>query len=233
MKFFRKLYNLVLFKILPRSIYTIYQNYCYNTNTQNYPVIGEHVHLNPPLFLCPKMVELESYTRLQTGVHIIASEKQKVRIKKYTSISAETIIIPGSHIPTVGLPQFLSYTGINDVNGTLIIPEDVWVGARCIILPKAKIGRGCVVAAGSIVNKTYPPYSVIAGSPAKIIAVRFTLEQIIKHEESLYNQEERLNKTYLQSLFDNEYKDLRVIGTERISDEDIALLKSMKEKLNI
>lgn len=233
MNLFRKLFKITLFKILPRGIYHIYFNYCYCTNPKNYRVVGKNVHLIPPLFLYPDRIELESYTRLQTGVHIIASEKQKVVIKKYTVISAETLIIPGTHTPTVGIPQYLSYSRINDVNGTLVIPEDVWVGARCIILHKAKIGRGCVVGAGSVVTKTYPPYSVIAGSPAKIIAVRFSLEQIIKHEESLYSIEERLDKSYLQSLFDNEYKNLRVIGTDNISKEDFTFLNSIKEYLSL
>lgn len=233
MQIIRKILNSLLVRLMSKGAYLNYQHYVYNTNPKNYPVIGKHVHLLPPLYLNPKNVELESYTRLQTGVEIIASQRQKVKIKKYTSVSAETIIIPGAHTPTVGLPQYLSYTGVNDINGELVIPEDVWIGARCIILPKAKLGRGCVVAAGSVVNNITPPYAVIAGIPAKIIAVRFSLQQILQHERLLYKEEDRLTETYLKELFENEYKGLRVIGTEQLSPEDSTRLASEINRLQM
>lgn len=233
MRIIKKIFNSFLVRILPRGAYLNYQYFMYNINPKNYTSIGEHVHLLPPLYLNPRNVELESFTRLQTGVNIIASHKQKVTIKKHTSVGAGCILIAGAHIPTVGLPQYLSYTGINDINSHLVIPEDVWIGARCIVLSKAKIGRGCVIAAGAIVNKSYPPYSVIAGVPAKIIGIRFSLDQILQHEKLLYKEEERLDLSYLQTLFTNEYSGLKVIGTDKISQEDFALLASTKAKLKI
>lgn len=105
---FRDLKDVLLYKLLPKSIYNIYKYYSYNINPNKFTFIGQNVHLIPPLYICVKSVELESFTRLQTGVQIISNPKQKVRIKKYTSIGAETIIIPGSHVPTVGLPPYYS-----------------------------------------------------------------------------------------------------------------------------
>lgn len=52
------------------------------------------------------------------------------------------------------------------------IEDDVWIGARVIILPGVILGRGSVVAAGAVVTKSCPPYSVIGGVPAKIIGNR-------------------------------------------------------------
>lgn len=52
------------------------------------------------------------------------------------------------------------------------VGEDCWIGARALILPGANIGKGCVVAAGSIVNKPTKPYSVVAGVPAKVVKWR-------------------------------------------------------------
>lgn len=233
MRIIRKNFNSILIRIFPEGLYLNYQYYVYNANPKNYMSIGEYVNLRPPLFLNPRNVELESFTRLQTGVEIIASQKQKVIIKKYTTVSAGSILIPGAHTPTVGLPQYLSYTGINDINGNLVIPEDVWICARCIILSKAKIGRGCVIGAGSVVNKCFPPYSVVAGVPAKIIGIRFSLDQILQHEKLLYKEEERLAESYLRNLFENEFNGLKVIGTDKISQEDLALLTSTKAKLKI
>lgn len=47
------------------------------------------------------------------------------------------------------------------------IGHDTWIGARATILPGVKIGNYCVVAAGSVVNKDVPDYTVVAGVPAK------------------------------------------------------------------
>ena len=62
--------------------------------------------------------------------------------------------------------------------GPVIIGNDVWIGAQCVILSGVKIGDGAVVAANSVVTKDVPPYSIVAGSPAKVIRYRFS-EDII------------------------------------------------------
>jgi acetyltransferase-like isoleucine patch superfamily enzyme len=56
-----------------------------------------------------------------------------------------------------------------DVKGTIIINHDAWIGAGTIILPNIRIGECAIVGAGSVVTKDVPPYSVVAGNPAKII----------------------------------------------------------------
>lgn len=54
----------------------------------------------------------------------------------------------------------------------VIIEDDVWIGARVIILPGVKIGKGSIIGAGAVVTKDVPQYSVVAGNPAKIIKSR-------------------------------------------------------------
>ena len=54
----------------------------------------------------------------------------------------------------------------------VIIEDDVWIGARVVITPGSKIGRGCVIGAGAVVVGEIPPYSVAAGVPAKVIKKR-------------------------------------------------------------
>lgn len=58
------------------------------------------------------------------------------------------------------------------------IGNDVWIGASAIILNGCHIGDGAVVAAGSVVTRDVPPYTVVGGAPAKEIRKRFTEEQI-------------------------------------------------------
>jgi len=63
--------------------------------------------------------------------------------------------------------QETQYTG--DKEGKIIIQDDAWIGAGAIILPNVTIGKGAVVGAGAVVTKDVPPYTVVAGVPAKEI----------------------------------------------------------------
>jgi len=67
----------------------------------------------------------------------------------------------------------------------LIIGHDVWIGQNTIILPSVrKIGNDAIIGAGSIVAVNVPPYTIVAGNPAKIINKRFDDETIAKLEKS-------------------------------------------------
>lgn len=56
--------------------------------------------------------------------------------------------------------------------GPITIEDHVWIGSRAMILPGVTVGRGAVVAAGSVVTKDVPPMTVVAGVPAKSVAMR-------------------------------------------------------------
>jgi acetyltransferase-like isoleucine patch superfamily enzyme len=51
----------------------------------------------------------------------------------------------------------------------VIIRDGVWIGKHCIIFPGVKIGEGSVISAGSVVRTHVPPYSVVAGNPARVM----------------------------------------------------------------
>jgi maltose O-acetyltransferase len=53
-----------------------------------------------------------------------------------------------------------------------VIEDDVWLGARAIIMPGRRIGRGAIVAAGAVVVKDVPRYTIVGGNPAKEIKIR-------------------------------------------------------------
>lgn len=52
------------------------------------------------------------------------------------------------------------------------ISDDVWIGARVIILPGVIIGEGSIIAAGAVVSKDVPSYTVVGGVPAKVLKKR-------------------------------------------------------------
>ena len=72
----------------------------------------------------------------------------------------------------------------------IVVEDDVWIGHGAIILTPAHIGRGSIVAAGSVVNKDVPRYSIVAGVVAKVVKMRFLPEQIIEHESILIQRGE-------------------------------------------
>ena len=75
-------------------------------------------------------------------------------------------------------------------NFKILVEDDVWIGHGAIILSPAQIGRGAIVAAGSVVVKDVPRYAILGGNPARVIKMRFTPEQIEEHECSLYARDE-------------------------------------------
>lgn len=54
-------------------------------------------------------------------------------------------------------------------SGPVIIGRNVWIGDKATILPNVKIGDGAVIAANAVVTKNVPPYTVVAGCPARIV----------------------------------------------------------------
>jgi acetyltransferase-like isoleucine patch superfamily enzyme len=57
----------------------------------------------------------------------------------------------------------------NTKNRPIVIGENVFIGARCIVMKGVTIGDGAIVGAGSVVTKDVPPYTVVAGNPARIV----------------------------------------------------------------
>jgi acetyltransferase-like isoleucine patch superfamily enzyme len=121
------------------------------------------------------------------------SRLSRVSVGKFSCIGPEVLVGLGMH-PTRDFvsihPTFYSadkkaqttfsqthiYQEFNDV----VIGNDVWVGARAVILDGLTIGDGAIVAAGAVVTKNVPPYGIVGGVPARIIRYRFNEEQILK-----------------------------------------------------
>lgn len=87
-----------------------------------------------------------------------------IEIQDNVSLSPEVYIISMGHDP-----QSAAF----DANGGKVKFEDYsWVGARAIILPDTTIGKGSIVAAGSVVTKNVDAYHIVGGNPASFIKLR-------------------------------------------------------------
>ena len=70
--------------------------------------------------------------------------------------------------------------------GKIIIQDDVWLGASSVVLDGVKIGKGCIIGAGSVVTKDLPDYAIAAGVPAKIIKMRTEANDVVNPPSSHY-----------------------------------------------
>lgn len=114
----------------------------------------------------------------------------KVVIGSFCSFGQDVKIISSNHdTEKVSNNQFL-YSRIlgvkpEPIKGVISIGYDCWIGDNVIILPKANIGTGAVIGAGSVVTGEIPPYSIAAGNPARVIRLRFEpgkIERLLKSQ---------------------------------------------------
>lgn len=57
-------------------------------------------------------------------------------------------------------------------NGNIIIEDDCWIGIRTIITAGRRVRKGTIVAAGCVLVKDYPEYSIVGGNPSRLIKSR-------------------------------------------------------------
>ena len=159
--------------------------------------VFNHCHVNSYTYICERAI------------------MQNTTIGKYCSISHDVVIGLGAHPLNIFTTSPIFYRKENPLKVQLInkdldfietkpifIENDVWIGARVIIMDGLTIGNGAVIAAGAIVTKDVPPYAIVGGVPAKIIKYRFN-EKIInsiletkwweKSIEEIYQSIEKLN----------------------------------------
>lgn len=111
-------------------------------------------------------------------------------------------IVTGNHrIDVIGKYIVDSHEKLPENDKEVNIEDDVWVGANVTILMGVTIGRGSVIAAGAVVNKSCPPYSIIGGIPAKILKQRFSINEILNHEKKLYTKEKRFSRNQLEVIY--------------------------------
>ena len=177
---------------------------------------------------------VEDNVKIRTGCQIINSTSEKVIIKKYTAIAIGCVIITNTHKSVVTIPHILlGASHISDKSKDIIIEEDVWIGANVTLLAGAHLGRGCIVGAGAIVSKVVPPYAVVVGSPARIIANKFKLEDILKHEAALYPENERISREDLENIFTTYFEGLKTFGcAKEITQEERERINKYKRHIN-
>jgi acetyltransferase-like isoleucine patch superfamily enzyme len=169
------------------------QTWLATVGKSSYLSYGRDLHVGKDTRLwAPKRLTIGDCVYIGKQVHIEAN----CTIGNYCLL-ANRVAIVGRHdhdFTALGYPmRFAPWVGGRKIlspfaDEAALIEDDVWVGYGTIVLTGVTIGRGSIVAAGSVVTRDVPAYSIAAGVPAKVVGQRFSdAEMIAKHEQSICN----------------------------------------------
>ena len=127
--------------------------------------IGNYAQINPFVILWPTSLRIGRYSQLNPGTAVYGD----VVIGDYVMIAPNCMIAGGNHSFN-RLDKYMMLQG-SESKG-IVIEDDVWVGANSVVLDGVKIGKGAIIAAGSIVTNNVESYDIVAGVPAKTISSR-------------------------------------------------------------
>jgi len=162
MKFFFKIFCLKLFSLLPKTrLYGIKTKLLYFAG---YTINNTARLVSTVEIFGPKNVYIGEDTFIGHDVLITGSRNSTISIGNFVDIAPKVIINTGSHeIDMKG-----KHTAGLGISKDIMIKDGVWIGMGAIILPGVTIGKKSIVAAGAVVVSDVPPYSMVAGNPAKV-----------------------------------------------------------------
>ena len=158
--FLKSIYNFVLWQIVPYiPSHTIRKSILRLLGCK----IGKNVALYHGFEIRdPKKLIISENTII--GFKSVLDARCGLFIGKNVNFSSEVMIWTLQH-------EYNS-SDFSSSGGKVIIEDYVWISARAIILPGITVGKGAVVAAGAVVTKDVPPYTMVGGIPAKVIGKR-------------------------------------------------------------
>jgi len=130
------------------------------------------------IFGDPSSIEIGDNSLFGRNVIINAGECFGVFIGNYVAIADGTYLRSANHkfdqidIPIQLQGHYSSEIKFNNRKYSAVIEDDVWIGARAIILSGTHIGKGSIISAGSVISSKIPPYSIVAGNPGRVISNR-------------------------------------------------------------
>ena len=171
------------------------KRYYFNVSAKKFGAYGTDVHLEYPMRIHhPENVFIGNHVGIR-GLLVVLNDFGKLIIKDHVEIAAKLTVVPYNHTVSPPPSKFQDECHkqcVQDVIGDITIEDDVWIGTNVTILAGVTIGRGSVIGAGSVITKSIPPYSIAAGNPCKVIRKKFSKEDIIEREKTLYSVEKRL-----------------------------------------
>ncbi len=138
--------------------------------------------------------------------NVLYCDSAKFIMKDNSGAAVGLTVVTGNHSRAAGIKRVIGEENDNLVGKDIVVDEDVWIASNVTLLAGAHIGRGAIVGAGSVIrNCKVPPYAIVMGNPAKVVSFRYTIEEILKHEEALYKAEDRIPREVLEKNYDKYY----------------------------
>lgn len=109
-------------------------------------------------------------------------------IGDHVMLGPRVTMITGDHrIDMVGkyMSEVKIFEKLPENNQPIVLEGDNWIGANATILKGVTVGEGAVVAAGALVTKDVPPYTVVGGVPARKLRDRFDETELVRHKQLL------------------------------------------------
>ncbi len=187
-------------KVLLKIHYIIFQIGWMFLEKKRLGACGKNVIVKYPNTLSERMYIGNNVNIYEYGTFIIGPGGKFI-MKDNSGCAQHLTVITGRHGHKVGtLSKALMTERTCDEETTITVEEDVRIGANVTLLPGVTLGRGCQVGAGSVVTKDVPPYSIVAGNPARHIRFIFTPEEIVEHESAIYPANERIDINTLKQV---------------------------------
>lgn len=101
-----------------------------------------------------------------TLVGVIVATNAMVRIGSYCFIAHEVVI---ADTAAAAPPPPNAAVTVGAKHGSVVLGDDVWIGAGAVLLQGARIGDGAIVGAGAVVDFEVPPLAIVAGNPAGLV----------------------------------------------------------------
>lgn len=122
---------------------------------------NSYIHMGARFYL-PSGVQIGEGSII--GDHVFLDGRAPLKIGDNVDIASEVLIYNSEHD--------VQSEGFDPIEEPVEIGDYVFIGARAVILPGVKIGKGAVVAAGAVVTKDVSPFKIVGGVPAKEIGER-------------------------------------------------------------
>lgn len=121
------------------------------------------------VFQNPTRIHIGKRVRIGSRCHLWAGPRAgAIRLGDDVLFGPDVLVTAATYRYDCGSPV----TGQPMTEADVIIGDDVWLATRAVILPGTVIGDGSIVAAGAVVKGHFPPMSIIAGSPARVVSQR-------------------------------------------------------------
>jgi acetyltransferase-like isoleucine patch superfamily enzyme len=103
------------------------------------------------------------------GYGVVVSVGSEVRVGSNVLVSDRVRFSGADGHPIDALARARNEPGGPDTIGPIVVDDYAWIGAHALILKNVRIGRGAIVAAGSVVTKDVPDLTIVGGNPARVL----------------------------------------------------------------